>query len=95
MNPMTNSSHAVERYLLEQHGLLLTGRALWKSIGFQSASAFRRAASRGALPVRTFKIEGRKGLFAYSSEVAEWIGAVGGQDTTRSKEEEDPTMREI
>jgi hypothetical protein len=69
---------AVENYLIERYGLLLSGCSLWKAIGFPSSSAFRKAASRGALPVKTFRIEGRKGLFAYTSDVARWINDVGG-----------------
>ncbi|WP_109477294.1 hypothetical protein [Paraburkholderia sp. C35] len=69
---------AVENYLIERYGLLLSGCSLWKAIGFLSSSAFRKAASRGALPVKTFRIEGRKGLFAYTSDVATWISGVGG-----------------
>jgi hypothetical protein len=79
---------ALENYLTERYGLFLTGRALWKAIGFQSGSAFRKAASRGALPIPTFRIDGRKGLFAYTSDVAKWASAVGARTAAPGENEE-------
>jgi hypothetical protein len=75
--PSARHKDAVETYLLDRYGPLLNGRSLWSAIGYQSSQAFRKAASRGALPVRTFHIDGRKGLFAYTSDVAHWLSAVG------------------
>ena len=43
---------------------------------YNSSQAFRKAAARGDVPVRTFHIERRRGLFAYSSEVAQWLGTL-------------------
>lgn len=63
----------IESYLLERFGPLLSGRALWQTLGYSSAQAFRKAARRGALPIRTFHVEHRRGLFAYSAEVAQWL----------------------
>ncbi|MEX3964523.1 hypothetical protein AB4Y42_20285 [Paraburkholderia sp. EG286B] len=78
---------SVEADLLEHFGYLLSGRALWKTMGYASSQAFRKAAARGDLPVRTFRIEHRRGLFAYSSEVAEWLGEVGGRVSEENSEE--------
>ena len=68
-----------EVYLLERFGPLLSGRPLWQALGYHSAQAFQKAARRGVLPVHTFRIEYRRGLFAYSAEVARWLDLVGCQ----------------
>lgn len=67
-----------ESHLLERFGPLLSGRALWQALGYRSAQAFQKAARRGVLPVHTFRVEYRRGLFAYSAEVGRWLDAVGG-----------------
>jgi hypothetical protein len=90
MDSMASHRDAVESYLVDRFGPFLTGRSLWKAIGFQSASAFRKAAARGALPVRTFRIEGRQGLFAYSVEVARWISSVGSEHSASGDARERP-----
>jgi hypothetical protein len=90
MDQTTSPRDAIEHYLVERYGPFLTGHSLWKTIGFQSASAFRKAAARGALPVRTFRIEGRQGLFAYSAEVAKWISSVGGESLAPNEDSRSP-----
>ena len=86
MDQTTSQRDAIEHSLVERYGPFLTGRSLWKTIGFQSASAFRKAAARGALPIRTFRIEGRQGLFAYSVDVAKWIISVGSDSAAPDKD---------
>lgn len=66
----------IESYLFERFGPLLSGRALWQTLGYNSSQAFRKAAQRGDLAVRTFHIERRRGLFAYSAEVAQWLNSL-------------------
>lgn len=72
---MKTDAASIESYLIGRFGPLLCGRALWQSLGFNTVQAFRKAARRGDLPVRTFRIEHRRGLFAYSAEVALWLPA--------------------
>ena len=47
------------------------GAAELRRLFHWSASAFRDAADRGALPFRTFSIPGRRGRFARVEDVAE------------------------
>lgn len=68
---------ATERHLVELHGPLLSGEALWRTLGYSSADAFRQAKSRGKLPVRTFKLAGRRAIYARTSDVASWISTLG------------------
>ena len=70
-------SELTERQLVELHGPLLSGEALWRTLGFSSADALRQAKSRGRLPVKTFKLAGRRAIFARTSDVASWISKLG------------------
>ncbi len=52
---------------------LLCGEPLRNALGFASAEAFRTAVHSGRLPVPVFKIPGRQGWFARSTDVASWL----------------------
>ena len=49
------------------------GEALRAALGFPTTGAMRRALARGALPVPVFQMEGRRGRFALTKDVAGWI----------------------
>ncbi len=59
--------------LIDAHGPLMTGQALWRALGFTSAAAFRKARSRGQVGVRVFHVEHRRGTYAFTRDVAEWL----------------------
>lgn len=63
----------LESKLYEEHGPMMFGDALRKALGYRSGDAFRQAASRGTVPIHTFRIETRKGRFAMTNEVASWL----------------------
>jgi hypothetical protein len=65
--------------LVQRHGWLIGSAALVKALAFPSPAAFRQAAHRGKLPVRIFKIPGRKGQFALTTEVATWLDNVAAR----------------
>lgn len=65
--------------LVEQSGPLLSGKALWQALGFSGSPAFRQAKARGQLDVRVFKLPGRRGTFAFTSDVAEWLRKLDGE----------------
>lgn len=67
--------------LLGQYGEWMSGAALWRTLGFQTARSFQRSAQRGALPVATFKIEGRRGAAAQTRDVARWLDSLKSQQT--------------
>ena len=50
----------LEEKLYDEHGPMMFGDALRKALGYRSGDAFRQAASRGTLPIYTFKIETRR-----------------------------------
>ena len=75
--------------LSEDHGPLIGGAALWKSLGFNTQAAFKRAHRLGLLSVHVFEIPNRKGLFALTHEVATWIESVSIKQTEEKNMNED------
>ena len=63
----------IEDKLFKQNGPILTGDILFKSLGYASADAFRQAVSRGTNPIDVFSIEQRRGKFALTEDVAQWV----------------------
>lgn len=59
--------------LLKQYGPTLTGTDLYAALGFKTYAAFHRVLSRRELGVRVFKLPGRRGWFASTLEVADWL----------------------
>lgn len=59
--------------LLKTFGPLIYGEYLYRSLGYTSADALRQAVSRGSVPITIFPIEGRRGKFALTRDVAKWI----------------------
>lgn len=68
--------------LFKEHGPLLSGDALWRALGYVSADAFRQARSRGRVPVRTFKLEGRRAIYARTDDISAWISKLGEEAPT-------------
>lgn len=64
---------SLEQDLLARHGPLLSGEALLHALGYTSVDAFRQAKSRGTLPVPTFGLPHRRGVFALTRDVARWL----------------------
>lgn len=58
------------------HGPLLTGSALVCALGFRSSAALRQARRRGQIPVLLFSVPHRRGLFALTRDVADWLAMV-------------------
>jgi hypothetical protein len=67
--------------LLAEHGPLIHGAALWRTLGYVSAQAFRKAMRAGTVPVPTFRIETRRGRFAMTRDVAQWISTLSHRAT--------------
>ncbi len=59
--------------LTRLYGPLLASRDLWKLLGYASPAAYRQARTRKRLPVAEFEIEGRRGRFALTKDVARWL----------------------
>lgn len=59
--------------LVTGSGPFLSGTALWRSLGYPSSAAFRQAKARGKLEVKVFNLPQRRGTFAFTREVADWL----------------------
>ncbi len=64
-----------EAALTETLGPVIGGFALSKALGYRTQAAFRKAKQRGNLPITTFELEGRRGRFAATSDLAAWLWA--------------------
>lgn len=63
----------LEQRLFEKHGPLLGGTALYVVLGFKSAAAMRQAMQRDQIGVQLFAIPNRRGKFALTLHVAQWL----------------------
>lgn len=59
--------------LQSNFGPLMFGEDLWKILGFTSAGAFRQAKSQDRLEIPTFSLPNRRGTFAFTRHVANWL----------------------
>lgn len=59
--------------LLKLHGPIIGGQDLARALGFNSLKALRQAKSRDLLGLTVFTPPKRRGLYAVTSDVAEWI----------------------
>ena len=59
--------------LLSAHGPLLSGEALATAMGFRSQASLRQARLRGQLGVPLFTVPCRRGWFALTQDVADWL----------------------
>jgi len=67
--------------LLERYGELMSGRPLRLALGFRSDRSFLRAALSGQLPVSTFRLPNRRGRYARTRDVSEWLRALADKST--------------
>jgi len=58
---------------LYNNGPIVSGKALWETLGFRSASAFWQAKVENCLGTTVFKIPNRRENFAYAEETAAWL----------------------
>lgn len=63
---------------------LMSGADTARIMGFSSTQALYKARQRGQLPINLFHIEGRRGWFAATSAVRDWLeGSLSLQDRLR------------
>lgn len=67
---------ALRDSLTKLHGPLLGGNALATALGHSTAASFRQARHRGQVDIHIFKVPGRRGHFALTLDVADWLIAV-------------------
>jgi hypothetical protein len=70
----TSSKNLAEQ-LIGAYGPTLGGRDLYSALGFKTYSAFYRSMQRNEIGVNIFNLPGRRGWFALTTGVAEWLEA--------------------
>lgn len=65
-----------EARLLRALGAIVGGEALSRALGYPTQDAFRKACKRDRLPVATFELEGRRGRYASTVDIATWLWSV-------------------
>ena len=76
--PGTDAATNLEDYqaqMVRVLGPTIGGAALVSALGFPTADAFLKARVRNRLPVPTFAMEGRRGRFAATTDIAAWLWA--------------------
>jgi len=63
----------IEAELHSKHGPLMSGEPLWHALGFKNSAAFRQAKANGRLEIAVFSLRHRRGSFAFTKDVAEWL----------------------
>jgi hypothetical protein len=76
--------------LLARHGPLLSGEALRQAMGYPTLAAMRQSITRDTFPVPTFLIDGRRGRFALTLEVARWLASHGAPQAADSAKPRGP-----
>lgn len=56
-----------------RYGEVIGGEVLSKALGFPSIAAMKQAIKRETLKIPTFFIPGRRGRFALTADVADWL----------------------
>ena len=62
--------------LSERFGLLIGSSELSKLLGYPNQNAFRTAVFRGTMPIRMFKLKGRRGRFSLTTDVENWLATL-------------------
>jgi hypothetical protein len=75
-NPAAESDDILQT-LLDKHGELMHGDALWRALGFRSERSFQRAVQCSQIAVTLFTLPGRRGRYAKTREVAGWLNGLG------------------
>jgi len=70
---MTDASYDLAANLISKYGPTLGGSELYASLGFKTYASFHRSRLRGELGVNVFKLSGRRGWFALTNDVANWL----------------------
>lgn len=76
--PTAESVDSLEEFearLTRAIGTVVGGGQLSRALGYRSQGAFRQSLARQRVPVPVFFIEGRRGRFAMTSDIARWLWA--------------------
>jgi len=72
--------------LVADWGYVMGSMGLRKALGFSTQQALRRAIQAGRVPFIVFTIEGRKGPFARTHDVATWLASRQPRSLTKPEQ---------
>lgn len=91
--PLTQRQAAeLTRRLIDTHGELIGGRELAHCLGYRTRRAFQMGVQRGQVRVETFTLEGRRGRYARTFQVAQWLAECDGPRTPNEDSADDSTI---
>ncbi len=64
---------ALSEQMVRNHGELLGGTALVRALGYNSSAALRQARRRDHVAVTLFTLPNRRGVYALTREIADWL----------------------
>ena len=79
---LENGEVTLRALMVAEYGPLLTGNDLVNALGYPTPSAFWQARRCDRLQVRTFRIPGRRGTFALTVDVADWLTSVADESAS-------------
>ncbi len=72
------ASNSLSDQLIRLYGPTLGGRDLYAALGYKTYAAFHRSKQRDEVGVNLFTLPGRRGWFALTTDIAEWLQAQAG-----------------
>lgn len=70
----------IETWLFREHGAILSAATTARLLGFKSVDSLRQARRAKRLPIPMFEIEGRRGWFSSTRDVALWLERTAGYE---------------
>ena len=67
------SIQPLETLLIREFGVVVSSADAARLLGFRNTDALAKARGRGLLPIQMFRIPHRKGWFAKTTAIAEWL----------------------
>lgn len=84
----SDKSSGMKDELLEHYGPLIGGVDLRNMLGYKAASTFNRAKRLNLIGVKIFEIPNRRGSFALTNDVADWLQSISNAECNQSKNAE-------
>ena len=73
--------------MFDRHGPIIGNTTLARALGFANLAALRQARRRGHIDLHIFKISGRRGFFALTADVVEWLQAAAADNCCSAQEQ--------
>lgn len=77
---------SIRTYLFRTYGVLMDAKAICKVLHYPTVAALMAARTRGKLRFRVVEMEGRRGVFAATEEVAQYLEAAFGEEAPNASE---------